>query len=83
MLKEVTVVKAGYERVVDVLNESIATLEEAKAKEIAEVVAPIEEKYAQRLKDYKEDLARFVHIETVEEPDEEEHVEETGEEVAY
>ena len=83
MLKEVTVVKAGYERVVDVLNESIATLEEAKAKEIAEVVAPIEEKYAQLLNDYKEDLARFVHIETVEEPDEEEHVEETGEEVAY
>ena len=72
MVKEVVVIKDGYEKVVEVLEESIATLEEAKANEIAEVVAPIEAKYAQRLQDYKDDLARFARVETVEEADEEE-----------
>lgn len=70
-MKEVVIIKDGYEKVVEVLKENIATLEEAKQKEIAEAVAPIEAKYAQRLEDYKSDLARFARVEMVEEPEEE------------
>ena len=77
MMKEVVIIKDGYEKVVEVLKENIATLEEAKNHEIAEAIAPIEAKYAQRLEDYKADLDRFIKVEMVEEP---EHVEEVNEE---
>ena len=71
MIREVKVIKEGYEDVVAVLENAIDQIEKAEQAEIEEAVAPIREKYANRLNDYKDDLARYVHIETEEVEDEE------------
>lgn len=76
MIREVKVIKEGYEDVVAVLENAIDQIEKAEQAEIEEAVAPIKEKYANRLNDYKDDLARYVHIET-EEVEDEEQTEET------
>lgn len=67
MIIEKKVIREGYEGVVDALENAINTIEDAKAEEIALV----EQKYADRLNGYKDDLARYVHIETEEVADEE------------
>lgn len=71
MVKEVEVIKDGYETVVEVLRNAVADIETAQDAEIELAVASIKEKYATRLNDYKADLERYVHIETYEVPDEE------------
>lgn len=67
MIKEVVKPKEGYEKVVEVFDELIANIEEAKAEEIA----AIEQKYADRLDKYNGDKANYVEVELVEVPDEE------------
>ena len=67
MIKEVVKPKEGYEKVVEVFDELIANIEEAKAEEIA----AIEQKYADRLDKYNGDRANYVEVELVEVPDEE------------
>lgn len=83
MTKEVKVIKEGYEGVVEVLEKAINEIETNRDAEIERIIAEIEAKYADRLNDYKNDLARYVHIELVEEPDEllEEPKEESAEEL--
>lgn len=67
MIKEIERAKEGYEKVVQVFDELIANIEEAKAEEIA----AIEQKYAERLDKYHGDRSNYVEIELVEYPDEE------------
>ena len=71
MVQEKKVVKEGYEKVVEILETTINDIETIRNQEIDEVIREIEAKYATRLEDYKNDLARYVHIEYVEVPDEE------------
>lgn len=71
MVQEKRVVKEGYEKVVEILETAINDIETLRNQEIDEVIREIEAKYATRLNDYKDDLARYVHIEYVEVPDEE------------
>lgn len=71
MVQEKRVVKEGYEKVVEILETAIKDIETIRNQEIDEVIREIEAKYATRLEDYKNDLARYVHIEYVEVPDEE------------
>lgn len=71
MVQEKKVVKEGYEKVVEILETAINDIETLRNQEIDEVIREIEAKYATRLDDYKNDLARYVHIEYVEVPDEE------------
>ena len=70
MVQEKRVVKEGYEKVVEILETAINDIETLRNQEIDEVIREIEAKYATRLNDYKDDLARYVHIEYVEVPDE-------------
>lgn len=70
MVQEKKVVKEGYEKVVEILETAINDIETLRNQEIDEVIREIEAKYATRLEDYKNDLARYVHIEYVEVPDE-------------
>lgn len=70
MVQEKKVVKEGYEKVVEILETAINDIETLRNQEIDEVIREIEAKYATRLDDYKNDLARYVHIEYVEVPDE-------------
>lgn len=70
MVQEKKVVKEGYEKVVEILETAINDIETLRNQEIDEVIREIEAKYATRLNDYKDDLARYVHIEYVEVPDE-------------
>lgn len=70
MVQEKKVVKDGYEKVVEILETAINDIETLRNQEIDEVIREIEAKYATRLNDYKDDLARYVHIEYVEVPDE-------------
>ena len=70
MVQEKKVVKEGYEKVVEILETAINDIETIRNQEIDEVIREIEAKYATRLDDYKNDLARYVHIEYVEVPDE-------------
>ena len=71
MVQEKKVIKEGYEKVVEILETAINDIETLRNQEIDEVIREIEAKYANRLDDYKNDLARYVHIEYVEVPDEE------------
>lgn len=70
MVKEVVVAKEGYEKIVQVFDELIANIEEAKAEEIRAV----ELKYAERLNAYNRDREAYVSVEIVEVPDEEEEL---------
>ena len=70
MVQERKVVKEGYEKVVEILETAINDIETLRNQEIDEVIREIEAKYATRLNDYKDDLARYVHIDYVEVPDE-------------
>lgn len=56
MIKETKRAKAGYEKVVEVFDELIYNIEEAKAEEIALV----EQKYAERLERYNSDKENYV-----------------------
>jgi hypothetical protein len=76
MVQEKKVIKEGYEKVVEILETAINDIEALREQEINEIIREIEAKYATRLNDYKEDLARYVHIEYVEVPDEEAETEE-------
>lgn len=68
MLKEVEVVEEGFEKVVEVLKENIATINDAKAKEIAEATEKIEAKYKKILDKHYEELSHIVHTEMIELP---------------
>lgn len=70
MVKEVVVAKEGYEKIVQVFDELIANIEEAKAEEIRAV----ELKYAERLNAYNRDREAYVSVEIVEVPDEEDEL---------
>lgn len=70
MVQEKKVVKEGYEKVVEILETAINDIETLRNQEIDEIIREIEAKYATRLEDYKNDLARYVHIDYVEVPDE-------------
>lgn len=70
MVKEVVVAKEGYEKIVQVFDELIANIEEAKAEEIRTV----ELKYAERLNAYNRDREAYVSVEIVEVPDEEDEL---------
>lgn len=78
MIREIEKAKEGYEKVVEVFDELIANIEQAKADEIAE----IELKYAERLEKYGSDRANYVEVDYVEIPDEEEQISEDTEENA-
>jgi hypothetical protein len=67
MIKEIVVAKEGYEKVVEVFDELISNIEQAKAEEMAE----IERKYAERLDKYNSDRGNYVVVTHVEVPDEE------------
>jgi hypothetical protein len=73
MIKEIVKAKEGYEKVVEVFDELICNIEEAKAEEIAQ----IEQKYADRLERYNSDKANYVETIYEEIPDEEETTEVT------
>jgi hypothetical protein len=66
MVKEIVKAKEGYEKVVEVFDELIANIEEAKAEEIA----LIELKYSERLDKYNADRANYVEVSYEEIPDE-------------
>ena len=68
MLKEVEVVEEGFEKVVEVLKENIATINEAKAKEIDEATEKIEAKYKKILDKHYEELSHIVHTEVIDLP---------------
>ena len=71
MVREIERAKEGYEKVVEVFDELIANIEEAKAEEIAK----IEQKYAERLDKYNGDRANYVEVAYEEIPDEVEETE--------
>ena len=66
MIKEIERAKVGYEKVVEVFDDLIANIEEAKAEEMA----VIEQKYAERLDKYNADRANYVETDFIEVPDE-------------
>lgn len=71
MLKLVEKVEEGFEPIVEALRNLIDDVENAKSKEIEEVLAPINAKYASRLEKYTAELNRYVSVEEVEVPEEE------------
>lgn len=67
MQKEIERAKAGYERVVAVFDDVIATIEQAQNEEIEQVKA----KYVERLNSYIADRSNYVVTEFIEVADEE------------
>ena len=68
MIKEIEKAKEGYEKVVEVFDELISNIEQAKEEEIAE----IEKKYEDRLYKYNSDRSNYVEVSYEEVPDYEE-----------
>lgn len=63
MPREVEVIEEGFEKVVEILKENIAEIDNAIEKEIEEATEVIKAKYASRYNRYTEELQRLVHTE--------------------
>lgn len=71
MTKEIVRAKDGFEKIYDILVESINEIEEEKNVAIENAKLEIEAKFSERLNAYNEELNRVKIVETIEIPDEE------------